>query len=144
PSQAAALVGAYGLTWITVAIFAAPGVLADAAPRRGRLATAGAAALALAVLYAGGAARLARPLAPDPSAPLIRVVQANVDQKEKWRPENLPLIFSDYLRLSGGPGAARPDIVVWPEGALPAVVTDLIDPRSPYAAPLAASLAPGQ
>src|SRR5690606_7891890 len=108
------------------------------------LATAGVALAALAALYVGGAARLARPLAPDPAAPLIRIVQANVDQKNKWRPENLPLIFADYLRLSGGAGPARPDIVVWPEGALPAVVTDLIDPRSPYAAPLAASLAPGQ
>src|SRR5690606_37513474 len=102
PSQAAALVGAYGLSWITVAIFAAPGVLADASPRRGRLATAGVALAALAALYVGGAVRLARPLAPDPAAPLIRIVQANVDQKNKWRPENLPLIFADYLRLSGG------------------------------------------
>src|SRR5690606_34818238 len=112
--------------------------------RRGRLAVVGIAALALAALYAGGALRLGQPAAPDPSAPLVRIVQANIDQKNKWRPENLPLIFSDYLRLSTQAGPAAPDIVVWPEGALPAVITDLIAPGSSYAAPFAASLAPGQ
>jgi apolipoprotein N-acyltransferase len=34
--------------------------------------------------------------------------------------------------------------VVWPEGALPAVIDDLIAPELPYAGALAAAIAPGQ
>jgi apolipoprotein N-acyltransferase len=38
----------------------------------------------------------------------------------------------------------RPDIVIWPEGALPAVIDELIAPGSPYAPRLRDALAPGQ
>ncbi|MFZ5721409.1 MAG: apolipoprotein N-acyltransferase [Pseudomonadota bacterium] len=146
PSQAAALVGAYGLTWITLAIASAPAVLM--LPVR-RLAQAGllvAAGVALTVLYAGGAGRLAaaaRP-GPAPDSPTIRVVQANIDQKEKWKPENLDAVVSAYEQLTARPAAVPPDIVIWPEGALPAVIDDLIAPGSPYAPRLRDAIEPGQ
>ncbi|RAK67653.1 apolipoprotein N-acyltransferase [Phenylobacterium kunshanense] len=146
PSQAAALVGAYGLTWITLALASAPALLM--LPVR-RLAQAGvmvATGIALTALYAGGAGRLAaapRPLyAPD--APVLRIVQANIDQKEKWKPENLGLVFDAYLGLSVRPAARAPDVVIWPEGALPAVIDDLIAPGSPYATRLRDAVRPGQ
>jgi apolipoprotein N-acyltransferase len=144
PSQAAALVGAYGLSWITVAIAAAPAVLFDARPRRDRIAALAVALAALAGLYGFGLVRLAGAAPLSAAAPLVRVVQANIDQKQKWRPENLDQIFATYLELTQRPGAARPDIVVWPEGALPAVVDDLLAPGLPYAPKLVAALAPGQ
>lgn len=144
PSQIAAVVGVYGLSWITLAIASAPALLLDARWRAARAAALGAAALALAGLYGFGAVRLADAPATSPSAPLVRVVQANIDQKEKWRPENLDAIFAAYLELSRRPAAARPDIVVWPEGALPAVVDQLLAPSLPYAGALAATFAPGQ
>jgi len=166
PSQAAALVGSYGLTWITLALAAAPAILM--LPVR-RLAQAGmlvAAGVGLTILYAGGAGRLAasaRPLyAKD--APVIRIVQANIDQKNKWKPENLGLVFDAYAGLTQQPvakqpvaqqagakqpgaqqaGAQRPDIVIWPEGALPAVIDDLIAPGSPFAPRLRDVIQPGQ
>ena len=71
-------------------------------------------------------------------------MQANIDQKEKWRPENLPLIFSDYVRLTTRPAPATPQVIVWPEGALPAVFDDLVAPGSPYGPALAEALRPGQ
>ncbi|MFC3080229.1 apolipoprotein N-acyltransferase [Phenylobacterium terrae] len=144
PSQAAALVGAYGLTWITVALAAAPATLFDRGGRIGRLLPPALALAALAGLYGYGAARLAGAAQTAPGAPLIRIVQANVDQKEKWRPENLPTIFSDYIRLTTQPGQERPQVIVWPEGALPAVINDLVAPGSPYGPALAEALAPGQ
>jgi apolipoprotein N-acyltransferase len=144
PSQFAAVVGPYGLTWITVAIAAAPAVLFDARARRARAAALGAALAALAGLYAFGLARLANPPAASPSAPIVRVVQANIDQKDKWRPENLNQIFATYLELTKRPAARAPDIVVWPEGALPAVIDELMAPQLGYAPALAAALAPGQ
>lgn len=146
PSQAAALVGAYGLTWITLAIAAAPAVLV--LPVR-RLAQAGlmvAAGIGLTALYAGGAGRLAA--APRPlyaaNAPTLRIVQANIDQKEKWKPENLGLVLDAYVGLTGRPAARAPDIVIWPEGALPAVIDDLVAPGSPYAPRLRDAIRPGQ
>jgi apolipoprotein N-acyltransferase len=144
PSQAAALVGAYGLTWITLALAAGCALLLDPAPRRNRVA-AGAVLLAgLTALYAFGWTRLAGARPPEPGAPMVRLVQADIDQKDKWRPENLDAVFQSYVRLTVRPAARRPDIVVWPEGALPAVIDDLMAPGSPYPVRLAAALTPGQ
>jgi apolipoprotein N-acyltransferase len=144
PSQAAAVLGAYGLTWLTLAIAASPALLFDPVDRRWR-ALAGVLGLgALASLYAFGLGRLSNtaPVAPD--APSIRIVQAMIDQKEKWRPENLRQIFQTYVGLSQRPAAAPPQIVVWPEGALPAVIDDLLAPGSPYGPALVASFVDGQ
>jgi len=143
-SQTASLVGAYGLTWITVAIAAAPAILFDPASRRARAGGLALAAAALAGLYGFGAWRLAHAAPAAAGAPVIRVVQANIDQKEKWRPENLQSIFDTYVELTRRPARVPPTIVVWPEGALPAVIDDLMAPGSPYAPRLRDALAPGQ
>lgn len=146
PSQAAALVGAYGLSWITLALAATPAVLVLPVRRSAQAALMVAAGIGLTALYAGGAGRLAAVarLSPDPQAPLIRVVQANIDQKDKWKPENLDLVFTAYEQLTLRPATQRPDIVIWPEGALPAVIDDLVAPGSPYALRLRDMLQPGQ
>lgn len=144
PSQFASLVGAYGLTWITLAIASAPAVLFDRRDLRARATALGLALAALATLYGFGLARLSHAAPISPAAPLIRVVQADIDQKQKWRPENLNQIFATYLQLTDRPATRRPDVVVWPEGALPAVIDELIAPGLPYAAALTQALAPGQ
>jgi apolipoprotein N-acyltransferase len=144
PSQAAAVVGAYGLTFITIAVAACAALLFDAVSRRARLISAAAALAALGGLYGWGAVRLASAQGPEPDAPMVRLVQANIDQKEKWRPENLQLIFDTYMAMTTEPGARTPDVVVWPEGALPAVIDDLLAPGSPYLERLAGALRPGQ
>lgn len=119
--QAAALTGAYGLGLVVVAVAAAPAVLSvtGAARRAARAFVGGAFALAL-VLGAAGAARLA--LAPGPGAAStevsVRIVQANIDQRLKWRRELARGHFETYLRLSATPGTP-PDAVIWPETALP-------------------------
>jgi apolipoprotein N-acyltransferase len=144
PSQGASVLGAYGLTWVTLAIAATPAVLLDKTGRRPRLLALGGALAALAGLYVYGLDRLGH-AAPTPAgAPLVRVVQANIDQKDKWRPENLQLIFDTYVDLTRREGPARPDVVVWPEGALPAVVDELLAAGSPYAPRFRDALEPGQ
>ena len=110
PSQAAALVGSYGLSWITLAIAATPGLLM--LPVR-RLAQAGmlvGAGIVLTALYAGGAGRLAAAARPiyAKDAPVIRVVQANIDQKDKWKPENLEQVHG--LRRPSPPGRPPPKL----------------------------------
>ncbi len=144
PSQAASLIGAYGLTWLTVAIAAAPAVLADKGRTRTRIATLAVALAALAGLYGYGAWRLDTAVKPAPGAPVIRVVQANIDQKNKWKPENLRMVFDTYAQLTTRQAAVQPAIVIWPEGALPAVIDELVAPGSPYAGALRDALAPGQ
>jgi apolipoprotein N-acyltransferase len=144
PSQAAALVGAYGLTWFTVALAAAPALLFDRTRRMEKALTALLIVGFTALLYAYGTVRLADTPAPAANAPLVRVVQADIDQKEKWKPEHLAQIFDTYLTLSRQTAAARPDLVVWPEGALPAVIDELIAPGSPYGPKLRDAIDPGQ
>jgi apolipoprotein N-acyltransferase len=143
-SQAAAVFGAYGLSWITISVVAAPALIFDAAPRRTRAIAVGAAGLALAALAGAGALRLAAPSTTPADAPRVRIVQANIDQKEKWRPENLDQIVETYVRLSQQSAANAPDVIVWPEGALPAVIDDLLAPGSPYVAKISAAVSPGQ
>jgi len=142
-SQTAAIVGVYGLTLLTLAIATAPATLLDAGPRRSRAIAPVLALLTLVSLYGYGAWRLSlaevRPTAID-----LRIVQADVDQKDKWVPENLPAIIEDYVRLSRLPGAERVDVVFWPEGALPAIVDQLFAPGSPYGARITEALLPGQ
>ena len=126
--------GAYELTWITLAIAAAPAVLAQPPACGGaRPLALSLAVLALAGLYGFGAWRLGHAAKPVAGAPTIRVVQANIDQKDKWKPENLAMIFDTLYRPYHRPAAgARPSIVIWPEGALPAVIDELIAHGSPY------------
>jgi apolipoprotein N-acyltransferase len=129
--QLASLVGVCALSLLAVILFAAPAALF--APARSGLAGGkGTAALALLfVLLLGlgfvwGERRLAA--APhDSTGVRLRIVQANVDQAEKWRPENSAEIFDDYLDLTKSAGLDRVDIVIWPETAVPFLLDDAPD-----------------
>ena len=142
PSQVAALVGAYGLTWITLAIAAAPAVWREGLA--GRKAIAAAAAM-LVALYINGwtpspAPRPARP------APSVRIVQADIPQEAKWDADRFSRIVQAYVSLTARPYAAgKPaDIVVWPEGALPAAINDYLAPGTWVRQAIVDALQPGQ
>lgn len=144
PSQAAALIGAYGLTFVTIAVAAAPAVWRQGRP--GRIAL-GAAAATLVGLYGGG--WLALKAAPSPtaaSAPKVRIVQADVQQSAKWDAASFQAIVNDYAALTAQPYAdGKPaDIVVWPEGALPAAINDYLAPGTWVRQAIMDSLQPGQ
>ena len=147
-SQAAALVGAYGLGWITLAACAAPALLWPGPRRRADGFAAGLAAVALTALYGYGAIRLAHP-APEPAgAPWVRVVQANVDQESKYDEALFRSILERYTRLTAQPPAPAspraPDIVIWPEGAIPDSVNDYLAPDTWTRAAITGALKPGQ
>lgn len=55
--------------------------------------------------------------APSPDAPLVRLVQPNAVQSLKWDPDWAP-VFHDRLMSLTAEGPV-PDLVVWPETALP-------------------------
>jgi apolipoprotein N-acyltransferase len=140
-SQGAALVGAYGLTWITLVIASAPAVIVEG--WRGRTAVVGA-VVALAGLYGFGAMRLAGAPPSDPRAPILRVVQADVRQESKYDPALFNSIVTRYLALTARAAPRRPDIVIWPEGAIPAAMEDYLAPGTWTRAAMVAALQPGQ
>src|SRR5262249_35084144 len=117
----ASLMGAYGLTWITLAAAASPALIAEG--WKGRVAIASAAGV-LAALFALGAQRLAD-ATPTPAAALwVRIVQANVAQETKYDEAAFGGIVARCAALPARPAAHRPDIIVWPEGAVPASLDD--------------------
>ena len=105
-AQLAAYVGPHGLTLLT---FAAVAVVAQV-----RLWS-----LSPVLLTAAGWWALDPGSAPsaDPAAPLIRLVQPNVPQTEKWDADKIPLHFQRLLDLSAANPA--PGLVIWPETAIP-------------------------
>ena len=107
--QAAAVVGIYGVGLATLAVC----LLLSVPDRRAWTA----AALAVAALFAYGELRLGRaPQAETASGPLLRLVQPNIPQSEKWRREDAAAHLQRLVRLaSAGP---EPDAVIWPETAV--------------------------
>jgi apolipoprotein N-acyltransferase len=113
--QGAALVGVYGLGTLTFIILAAPAAGWRAA--LGALAAVGAAGVA--------GQQVMPPVVAD--GPMIRIVQPNVPQAEKWRPENRARELKRLIDLSRREGFDRLAAVVWPETAVPFIV----QPESP-------------
>lgn len=141
PSQAAALVGAYGLTWITLAIAGAPAVWREG--RGGKIAV-GFALAGLLGLYGYGAMVLSRPLTQGAQI-TVRIVQADIKQDLKWDAAQFTQIVQSYVSLTAKPYAARPaDLVIWPEGALPAALDDYLAPGTWVRQAIVDSLQPGQ
>lgn len=119
--QTASIVGVFGLSLATVWIAAAPAAFA-----RGRGAGLSASAVAAVIVVAGfafGAVRLpAGDLATVPDVRL-RLVQPNVPQALKWRPEHRERQVAKLIRLSRhgmDDGSVQPPThVIWPESAVP-------------------------
>jgi apolipoprotein N-acyltransferase len=142
-SQAAALVGAYGLTLLTVLAAAAFAHVATDRPRRERAAVAAGAIGLLLAGYAHGAWRLSRP-EPAPTGTVVRVVQPNIPQSSKWTASAYRGIVTSYVDLTAQPAARRPDVVIWPEGAIPAPAEEIFGPAEWTGPAIAGALQPGQ
>ena len=141
-SQGASLVGAYGMTLLTVAIGAAPLALFGSVRSRAAAVSLTLAAAVLAGLSAFGAYRLSRPRPPDQPVRL-RVVQPDLDEAPVWTAALLSQRLHRLLALTAAPAHVRPDVVIWPEGAMPYTFSDFFSPQGGGEA-LAAALQPGQ
>ena len=53
----------------------------------------------------------------DPDAPMVRLVQPNAPQDKKWDPDYSGVYFNRMLEFTGQ--GEVPDLVVWPESAIP-------------------------
>lgn len=145
-AQTASLVGTYGLSLLTVAIAALPAAFVSPhAAERGRL-SALPLALGLLALTAGaliyGQLRLSErvELVPDVR---LRLVHADIAQRDKFDAVRRPTIVPRYLALTGAPptDADRPPThIIWPEAAVPYFLS--LEPD--LLAAIAAALQPGQ
>src|SRR6056297_3194600 len=83
---------------------------------------AAAALLALAAFYAGGAALTPLPHTP-PDAPVVRLIQPNAPQHQKWDPAHVQTFFDRQIAFTAdGADRPRPDLIVWPETAVPTLL----------------------
>ena len=123
--QLAALLGVYALSLLAVLLFAAPAAIWSSTGERsmGTAALAGLLFVLLTLGYVWGDRRLAA-AAGEMTDVRLRIVQANIDQARKWRPENSAEIFADYLDLTRTTGLADMNLVIWPETALPFLLED--------------------
>lgn len=118
-TQSAALVGAYGLGFLTLVMAAAPVLAIEAAlPRAHRIAGLAAALALLAGLWLWGTERIAG-ADPRPIEGIrLRLVQGNIPQTLKWAEGRREQTFAHYLALTRRPGFEGITHVIWPETAI--------------------------
>ncbi len=119
-SQAAALVGVYGLTLLSVFVATVPLTLVDRSPKS-LMVWHGVVVAALLLLgqFGYGYDRLASTGQTQFQDIRVRLVQSNIQQKDKWRPDLRTDNFVKHLMLSERPGGGDIDLLVWPEPAVP-------------------------
>lgn len=142
-SQFAAVAGVYGLSFVTVAAAAAFGPLLGTGSRKAGAGAALLGGVVLTALVVGGSVRLGQARL-ELTDTVVRIVQADVDQESKWTPEAYRDIVDRYVNLTARPGAVRPDLIIWPEGALPASANQVFAPDSAEAVAIARAVQPGQ
>ena len=124
--QSSALIGLFGVSAVSVLVFAMPALIAARTHRR-----AGALLAVLLVLaHAGyGYLRLTAPETQDRQEIAVRLVQPSIPQDLKWDVERRDEVFATYLDLSARPtdGASPPQVILWPETAVPFLFTDRPD-----------------
>jgi len=129
-AQTASLIGLWGMTFLSVAIFASPAVLIDGRARgRAPWLVPAVAVLVLVGMGALGAMRLSM----HPTALLdqvkLRIMQPNLEQDAKFNYSAKQAVMQKYLALSdraSGPqstGVGDANILIWPESAFPFFLT---------------------
>ncbi len=112
-AQIAGLIGPHGLNLL---FFALAGAGAVAFQTRG-----GTRILAAVIAIGGFAVMLvpmAAPIDGGEDRPVVRLIQPNAPQHQKWDPAYAGIFFERLVRYSRA-GDTRPDLIVWPETAVP-------------------------
>ena len=112
-AQLASLVGVYGLTILTFILIA---LLFEIFVKYGVYLTAVLGCCLLVIGWSWGTYRGMESKAPE-ATNVVRLVQPNAPQKEKWHPEHSLKFFERMLDYSSA--EPKPDIIIWPETALP-------------------------
>ena len=130
--QIAALIGLWGVTFIAFLVFAAPALVIGGS-KHDRLGRYSLLALIVALLAADlgyGTIRLHRANGATVPDVRLRLVQPAIDQSEKWQQGRAGEIFSRLLQLSDfsasqdQAGVAGVTHLIWPESAIPFLLTE--------------------
>jgi apolipoprotein N-acyltransferase len=129
-AQSASLIGLWGLTFLSIAIFASPAVLIDGGSRARRSWLAPLAAVTL-LLTMGvyGVVRLTLQPTRQVANVKLRIMQPNLPQDARFNYAAKPQVMQKYLALSDratGPqssGVRDANILIWPESAFPFFLT---------------------
>ncbi len=115
-SQSVSVIGIYGLSFLTVLIAAAPAVLAYGV----NVWPMAALWCGFALIAAAGQWRLAEAGEPQfvPGV-MLRLVQPNISQPHKWRPERQAEVLKKHADLTMSEGIGSITHVIWPETAVP-------------------------
>ena len=111
--QSAAVIGAYGLSLLTILFGASLALVAESKSLLPAAMT-----ILFAAMWTGGEARLAFANQSDVAGVRLRIVQPGISQREKYQPEFVVRNWERLLDLSRAPGAA-PTHIIWPEAAPP-------------------------
>lgn len=122
-AQTASLIGAYGLNVIAIFAAASPAALLGNGSVVKRATPLAASALCLAAMFGFGAWRLAQPAPPDVAGVTLRIMQPDVPQDAKFRPQNRDAIMERYFSVSGAPGWEKATHFIWPESPFPFLLT---------------------
>ena len=129
-AQTASLIGLWGMTFLTVAIFASPAVLIDGSSRGRKPWIAPVAAIGLLWRWAVfGAVRLSLQPTVLVANVKLRIMQPNLQQDVKFNYGAKAEVMQKYLTLSdraSGPqstGVRDAKILIWPESAFPFFLT---------------------
>lgn len=120
--QSVAVTGVDGLTLIAVFLFASPALLADPKMRwRGVVLP----LLILAVLAGWGYFRPQyMPVTSSEKSLEVRLVQPSIPQNQKWDAAAKQKIFEQLMTLTKEKSEKRPDLILWPETALPYLLSE--------------------
>jgi len=119
-SQAAAYIGIYGLSVLVLFLAAAAALAISGKPRKLAPAIIGAAVLA--GLYISGTVRLSGANVEYVQGVKLRIVHANISQKDKFDWSKYSQTVNHYLRLSMSDGFEDVTHIIWPEGAVPGLM----------------------
>ena len=121
--QMAALVGPHGLTLLT--LFGVWALMAAASHPK-RLILLPLVLLSFAAMIGFGLAQAALSQGhpsigtAQPQRPVVRLIQPNAPQHQKWDPEMIPVFFGRSLGFTSAPAQTRaPDVIIWPETSVP-------------------------
>ena len=121
-TQAASVLGSYGLGFVLVLAAASIGHAMGRPSRESRRANLGLAAATVLALAMFGSLRVALLSADTGQGREVRIVQPNIPQRAKWDPAARSANIARLVLLSARPGAF--DLLLWPETAWPGFLAE--------------------
>jgi apolipoprotein N-acyltransferase len=125
--QSVSMAGLFGMSALAVFVFSMPALFAG---RRHRAVGIGLALALVAADLAYGWFCLSTAPSGEAKSLQVRIVQPVIDQSEKWDRSVRDRIFNHLVDLTRAPtanGAGKPELIVWPETAVPFLFTERPD-----------------